>query len=201
MNFNFFRRQQARFERSNLRTWDLIRRNREEVERAAASITTVRTETEACDDDDAEANLPRYPLSRLERLPEELQIYIMKYLDYDSLYRLSQTTSHFLKLSFDATFEADPSWRAFRHTADGLGDGPRRRILDGSGTRGPGSTSTESHEQRVPSRPSPCFRDHNAGVTNLGEQSSSEKQHTAVLYESDDEGETMLSFMTRQSRK
>ncbi|KAI1751474.1 hypothetical protein F4782DRAFT_505076 [Xylaria castorea] len=54
----------------------------------------------------------------------------MEYLDYESLYHLSQTTGYFLRLSFDSTFELDASWRTFRHTVDSLSNGPRRGFLD-----------------------------------------------------------------------
>ncbi|KAI0470404.1 hypothetical protein GGR56DRAFT_678741 [Xylariaceae sp. FL0804] len=56
--------------------------------------------------------------------------------DRASLYRLSQTAGRFLRLSFDAVFEADAEWRAFRHIAGALSDRPRRRLLPGAGWTG-----------------------------------------------------------------
>ncbi|KAI0392329.1 hypothetical protein F5Y17DRAFT_477772, partial [Xylariaceae sp. FL0594] len=68
------------------------------------------------------AHIPKL-LSPLERLLEEILLLIMSCLDYESLYRLSETSELFLRLSFDDVFESDAAWRAFRHTVDRLRGG------------------------------------------------------------------------------
>lgn len=127
MNATFLKPGQRRFETSQAEAWRSIRQSRRQVEDAASRLQTISIEAMA----PLESKSPRSrPLSSLEKLPEETLIAIMEYLDYESLYRLSQTTGYFLRLSFDSTFESDPSWRTFRHTVDLLGNGPKGRVLD-----------------------------------------------------------------------
>lgn len=60
---------------------------------------------------------PRYrKLSTLERLPDELLLKIMKYVDRFDLYCLTQASDHLFRLSLDNTFEDIPAWRTLRHT-------------------------------------------------------------------------------------
>ncbi|KAI0593936.1 hypothetical protein F4775DRAFT_575857 [Biscogniauxia sp. FL1348] len=200
MSLDTFAFQSQVFQRSIRRTWGLIRSFHGDVEWAAIRINTINTKSGLGRQEGVEATLsPYHPLSRLERLPEEIQMHIMKCLDHENLYRLSQTTSHFLKLSFDSAFEADPSWRAFRHTVDGLGEGPRRRILEGASVREATWVILDLDEQEPASSQLPSFQDQRGG-NDLGEQSFPEKRRVITLDGSDDEAETMHSFMAKQYR-
>ncbi|KAI0549451.1 hypothetical protein F4679DRAFT_271934 [Xylaria curta] len=101
--------------------WRSIRQSQRQVEDAASRLTAISIEMQA----PLESNTSHSrPLSSLEKLPQEVLIAIMEYLDYESLYHLSQTTRYFLRLSFDGAFELDASWRTFRHTVDSLSNGP-----------------------------------------------------------------------------
>ncbi|KAI1484801.1 hypothetical protein F5X96DRAFT_662804 [Biscogniauxia mediterranea] len=198
MSLDTFTFQSEAFQRSIQRTWELIRSFRGDVEWAATHIDTINPKSGSGSQEDVEATPSHYhPLSRFERLPEEIHMHIMECLDHENLYRLSQTTAHFLKLSFDSTFEADPSWRAFRHTVDGLGEGPRRRILEGASVREAGRVILDSPEQEEPSSLLPSSYDQGDG-NYLSEQNSPEKRRVVTLDGSDDEAETMHSFMAKQ---
>ncbi|KAI1822974.1 hypothetical protein F4861DRAFT_356601 [Xylaria intraflava] len=111
-------------EENQAQAWRSVRENKNQIEKAARRLQTIDVEPEP------DAPSPQL-LSPLERLPEELLILIMQCLDHESLYRLSQTTAHFLRLSFDNVFEMDAAWRAFRHTVDLLNDGPHKRLQNG----------------------------------------------------------------------
>ncbi|KAI8952386.1 hypothetical protein F4801DRAFT_229422 [Xylaria longipes] len=127
MSNDFLDPGQRRFEASQAEAWRNIRQHQRQVEDAASRLKAISIEAQA----PLESKPPHSrPLSLFERLPEEVLIAIMEYLDYESLYRLSQTTRYFLRLSFDIAFESDPSWRTFRHTVDSLSNGPRRRVVD-----------------------------------------------------------------------
>ncbi|KAI5922174.1 hypothetical protein F4810DRAFT_711780 [Camillea tinctor] len=74
-----------RFQRSIRTSWEIIRIIRDYVQSAAARIDAVfanrfRPEHQK----DAEATL-----SKLELLPENIEIHIMKFLNYDDLYHFS----------------------------------------------------------------------------------------------------------------
>ncbi|KAI0437179.1 hypothetical protein F4803DRAFT_172888 [Xylaria telfairii] len=141
MNPSFLEPRQRRLETSQTEAWRSIRQSRCQVEDAASRLKAISIEAMA----PLESKSPRSrPLSSLEKLPEEILIAIMEYLDYESLYRLSQTTGYFLRLSFDSTFESDPTWRTFRHTVDLLGNGPKGRVLDWV-RREPQSHNTNHH--------------------------------------------------------
>ncbi|KAI0486797.1 hypothetical protein F4859DRAFT_314023 [Xylaria cf. heliscus] len=127
MSAKFLKPGQSRLETSQAEAWRSIRQSQRQVEDAAGRLKSISIEAHV----PLEPNYSHSrPLSSFERLPEEVLITIMAYLEYESLYRLSQTTGYFLRLSFDITFESDPSWRTFRHTVDSLGNGPKRRVLD-----------------------------------------------------------------------
>ncbi|KAI0460518.1 hypothetical protein F5B21DRAFT_519243 [Xylaria acuta] len=126
MSNNFLEPGQSRFETSQTEAWRSIRQRQRQVVDAASRLKAISIEARAPESNPSHSR----PLSSFERLPEEVLIAIMVYLDYESLYHLSQITGYFLRLSFDNTFELDPSWRTFRHTVDSLGNGPRRRVLD-----------------------------------------------------------------------
>ncbi|KAI0191191.1 hypothetical protein EV127DRAFT_480561 [Xylaria flabelliformis] len=115
------------FETSQADAWRNIRHSQRRVEDAASRLAAISIEIQA----PLESNTSHTrPLSSLERLPQEVLIAIMGYLDHESLYHLSQTTGYFLRLSFDSAFELDASWRTFRHTVDSLSNEPRRGLLD-----------------------------------------------------------------------
>ncbi|KAI1075433.1 hypothetical protein F5B20DRAFT_382215 [Whalleya microplaca] len=162
------------FEDPSFSAWGLIGRHHGVVRKAAERMETIDVGDERIAEggkDEVEAVEPGlYPLSPLERLPDEVLMQILKYLDNESLYRLSQTTPIFLGLSFDPAFECRPDWRAFRHTVDCLGGGPKKRISEALAVR---------------------RRTANTAQKPTGRQT----EKTGGL---DDEGETMMSFMARE---
>ncbi|KAI1421687.1 hypothetical protein F5Y12DRAFT_689337 [Xylaria sp. FL1777] len=161
--------------------WGSVREHRNQIEKAAKRLKTV--ETKANEQPEASSAQP-HPLSAIEKLPEEVLISIMEYLDYESLYRLSQTTGHFLRLSFDIVFELDSSWRTFRHTVDRLSYGPQGRVFDAA----------------RPSQNSPAvILDH--GLDVKPEPIKQPSKESGAIFDTDDggEGETMLEFMARNS--
>ncbi|KAJ8115087.1 hypothetical protein ONZ43_g4748 [Nemania bipapillata] len=123
---------------SEARAWRSIREHRQEVRKAANLLRARGIGVQIFEEQEP---LHVRPRSALESLPDEILVSIMEYLDYGSLYRLSQTTGEFLRLSFDGIFEVDAEWRTFRYTIDryfheedsrmtGLRSGPRMRVLD-----------------------------------------------------------------------
>jgi hypothetical protein len=112
--------------------WDLVAQNADELTAVARDMVTSRGESVA--DDDNEVTNTRQ-LSHLEKLPQEIKLQIMRFLDHFSLYRLTQAYEVFHVLAFDNIFEDDPYWRTLRHTVDCLGDGPENRVLP-QGTKG-----------------------------------------------------------------
>ncbi|KAI1434880.1 hypothetical protein GGR50DRAFT_659884 [Xylaria sp. CBS 124048] len=50
----------------------------------------------------------------LERLPDQILVIIMKKLDHVSLYRLSKTTPHFLRLTYHSALNEDVCWQVVR---------------------------------------------------------------------------------------
>ncbi|KAI0540826.1 hypothetical protein GGR58DRAFT_89186 [Xylaria digitata] len=129
-------------------------------------------------------------MSALQKLPEEILITIMGYLDYESLYRLSQTSCGFLRLSFDNVFESDPSWRTFRYAVDGLSNGPRRRVMDG--TKFPPRAPVTAQEL-LPPQPRPELSG------KLGSaQKYAEEGGAASDIGDEFEGETIVEFMARE---
>ncbi|KAI8628716.1 hypothetical protein F5Y19DRAFT_112061 [Xylariaceae sp. FL1651] len=191
-NTTLLEREQTSFEASQTQVWSSIRQRHTEVETAASRIKTINTEPQPA----ADASHLR-ALSPLEWLPEEILVSIMERLDHESLYRLSQTTGHFLRLSFDSVFETDPAWRAFRHTVDGLSDGPSRRILDGIKCEIKNSTSSQDSKSRRASLP-PYGAEPGKISDNI--QKASEKDDAEFGADSGyEEGETMLEFMARRS--
>ncbi|KAI1306380.1 hypothetical protein F5Y03DRAFT_354602 [Xylaria venustula] len=158
--------------------WRSIREHHNQIEKAATRLNAVGTKTP----EQPEAE-PR-PLSALESLPEEVLVAIMEYLDYGSLYRLSQTTGYFLRLSFDIIFELDASWRTFRDTVDRLSYGPKCRVLDGA----------QLSRDALALILDPGTDDRSKLLKDLSESGG------AVCSEAEDEGEgeTMLEFMARE---
>ncbi|KAI2642713.1 hypothetical protein GGS21DRAFT_486538 [Xylaria nigripes] len=120
------------FETTQVQTWLTIRAQSREIEQAAKRLQTSTTTSPQ-----AEHQTPQ-PRSAIERLPEEVLLAIMACLDYESLYRLSQASPYFLRLSFDDVFELDPGWRTFRFTVDSLVVGPRGRLFCRAGAVGSG---------------------------------------------------------------
>ncbi|KAI0976124.1 hypothetical protein F4678DRAFT_482369 [Xylaria arbuscula] len=159
--------------------WRSIRDHHYQIEEAATRLNAAVTKTPEQPEEEP------HPSSAIESLPEEVLVAIMEYLDYGSLYRLSQTTGYFLRLSFDIIFELDASWRTFRHTVDRLSDGPKRRVLDGA----------QLSRDALALILAPGMDDTSELVKDLSETSG------AVSFEVEDEGEgeTMLEFMARES--
>ncbi|KAH9899117.1 hypothetical protein F4778DRAFT_186531 [Xylariomycetidae sp. FL2044] len=184
---------------SNRQAWNVIREQHELIIRTAESMEAAREkefqlnlaklqleEATKGQKDAVSLAQQQQRLSPVETLPEEIQIQILKYLDYASLYRVSQTTAHFLRLSFDGTLEADPEWRAFRHTVDGLGDGPRKRVAL-SNHKG------EATKEYPVFNPVPKARLQNKSGTQISNRSVVQ----LLVDDSEDEGETMLEYMRR----
>ncbi|KAI0014215.1 hypothetical protein F4779DRAFT_212218 [Xylariaceae sp. FL0662B] len=167
---HFLDHHQQVFGESNASAWGFISQHRDAVQKAAQRIAAVEVGEEQIGDEAEGEDPEQYRLSPLERLPDEILMQIMKHLDNESLYRLSQATPFFLDLSFDPAFESRPDWRAFRHTVDGLGDGPRKRVSEALTIR-------------------PRIED--------AVQRPAEKSTGKVAGEPD-EGETMISFMARE---
>ncbi|KAI3337195.1 hypothetical protein HD806DRAFT_475946 [Xylariaceae sp. AK1471] len=177
-------------EASQASAWGSIRQHHNEIETAASRLNTIKIEAAETD------SSHHYALSALELFPEEVLLAIMKYLDYESLYCLSQTTGYFLRLSFDSVFESDPAWRAFRHTVDGLSDGPSRRVLDGIKCQA--RTAAMSQESPVLSGPARIHETESSGTSKPIQQPS--REASAKLSTKDEqEAETMLEFMARRS--
>ncbi|KAI1268370.1 hypothetical protein F5Y18DRAFT_441124 [Xylariaceae sp. FL1019] len=107
--------EQRHFEASTLSAWSSIRENCSEIEKAASRLAALTIQPEP-EPERVTALAPLKEATTLERLPEEILIHIMKYLDHESLYLLTRTKGHFLRISFDGVFESDASWRTFRHT-------------------------------------------------------------------------------------
>ncbi|RWA12164.1 hypothetical protein EKO27_g2943 [Xylaria grammica] len=163
--------------------WRSVREHYNQIKKAASQLEAITMKAHASFET-SPSRTP--PLSALERLPEETLIAIMEYLDYESLYRLSQMTGYFLRLSFDGVFEKDPSWRIFRYTIDGLGNGPGRTGLDRT-------------QELLPPRHEPV----SAFQPETGDKSGSILQisrdnSAASDIENGDGGETMLDFMARE---
>ncbi|CAJ2506329.1 Uu.00g004590.m01.CDS01 [Anthostomella pinea] len=203
--------EQKRFAESQARAWAIIRRHHVAIGKAAERMIAINFSGEPQRQPPHDVGAaskemkteivqpPRSPLSRLESLPEEIHMQIMRLLDHESLYRLSQTTGQFLRLSFDSAFEADAGWRAFRHTADCLGDGPRRRIVDGTGqAQGTAAEVKGADYSGLDSCPERWRR--NEDAVGFDGEGSKPKSGLVRSDEDGDEGETMLEFMARQGR-
>jgi serine/threonine protein kinase len=193
MSKTFLEQEPLSLEASQASAWGSIRQHHDNVETAASRLSTIRFEEEPSIDPDSSHH---HILSALERLPEEVLLAVMEYLDYESLYRLSQTTGYFLRLSFDSVFESDSAWRVFRHTVDGLSDGPRKRVLDGIKCRM--STPSMPYKSQVLRAPEPIHRIGSGGILRATHQHLSERDEKNVT-EHEEEGETMLEFMAKRS--
>ncbi|KAI0166154.1 hypothetical protein GGR57DRAFT_13470 [Xylariaceae sp. FL1272] len=123
--------EQEQFESSTLSAWSSIRKNRSEIENAANRLASLTIQPEP-EPKPASVLSQLAKASMLERLPEEILISIMTYLDHPSLYLLTQTHDRFLRMSFDRVFESDANWRTFRHTEleHGFGN-PRPYMVSG----------------------------------------------------------------------
>ncbi|KAI0018954.1 hypothetical protein F4780DRAFT_780831 [Xylariomycetidae sp. FL0641] len=188
------------------RSWLFVNVQRQVIARAASRMLAMESgiasreaaaeeaqEEEEEEEEEKEATQARRRLSEIERLPEEIQVQIMKTLDHESLYRLSQTTAHFLRLSFDPAFEAEPAWRAFRHTVDGLGKGPRERMRQVPATMGLFRVDEEAQVTKayVPTpRSERGDRQGEPGLLKVVEVGQGAAEET-------DEGETILDFFSR----
>lgn len=161
--------------------WKSVREHHHQIEKAASRLKAIDIKTQ---EQPEESSSEPHPLSALERLPEEILITIMEYLDYESLYRLSQTTGYFLRLSFDIVFEFDASWRTFRHTVDRLSNGPKRRVLDGA--QSSRHTPAFILEPQSDDKSEPTIQPSEAGGATFDTND-------------EDEGEIMLEFMARSS--
>ncbi|KAJ8125753.1 hypothetical protein O1611_g7884 [Lasiodiplodia mahajangana] len=198
MSTDFVGPEQRSFVASQAQAWGNIRERWREVGKTAIRLTRVSLRTQPPQEPD-----PPNPrnLSALERLPEEVLIAIMQCLDHESLYRFSQTTGYFLRLSFDSVFELDPAWRTFRYTIDqyfherereaGLRSGPRRRVLD-----------WEKWRARNPN-PAPLIsssKPESSGEPDLVQRPPEPASATRDAGD-EDEGETMLDFMAGRYRQ
>ncbi|KAI0115903.1 hypothetical protein GGR51DRAFT_367420 [Nemania sp. FL0031] len=198
MGTDFVTPEQKSFAVSQAQAWRSVREQWREVGKTAILLQAAILKTRPPQEPES-PNSRR--LSALERLPEEVLIAIMERLDYESLYRLSQTTGYFLRLSFDNVFELDPGWRTFRHTIDeyfheyrrgiGLHSEPRRRVLDWANWRArkPNSTQLVLALDPEPSgQPKPA-------------QEPPEPKSVTGDVDDGDEGETMLHFMASRYRQ
>ncbi|KAI1155014.1 hypothetical protein F4825DRAFT_108542 [Nemania diffusa] len=201
MSTNIFKPGQS-FGSSQTQAWGSIREHRHEVEKAASRLGAVSMEAQPSPEP---TPINSRPSSALERLPDEVLIAIMGYLDHESLYRLSQTTGDFLRLSFDSVFEQDPSWKTFRYTVDQyfhdqdketeLRSGPRRRVLDWARWRARNPVVAQE-SQSIGHAPAASSKIEPSEQCELVQQSL--KSTSATLYTGDEgEGETMLEFMAR----
>lgn len=89
-------------------------------------------------------------LTPLERLPQEIKLHIMRFLDHFSLFRLTQAYGVFHVLAFDNIFEDDPYWRTLRHTVDCLEGGPENRVLPPGPKGGAASDGGSGGNQTTP---------------------------------------------------
>ncbi|TGJ78658.1 hypothetical protein E0Z10_g10102 [Xylaria hypoxylon] len=191
MSTRFLEPEQKSFD--TFQAWRSVREHHHQINKAASRLNSIKIKTQEF----LEASSSQaHELSALEGLPEEILIAVMEYLDYESLYRLSQTTGYFLRLSFDSVFESDPSWRTFRHTIDGLSNGPRRRVLDR--TKCQPRAPVLSQELLLPRHgPASAFEPKSCSKPVSVHHPSEENGITSDI-EDEDEGETMLEFMTRE---
>ncbi|KAI1125038.1 hypothetical protein F5Y10DRAFT_284543 [Nemania abortiva] len=204
MSTDFVELGQKTFASSQALAWRGIRDHRHVVENAARRLGGLSLATQLPQEPDPPN--PR-PSSALEKLPEEVLIAIMECLDYESLYRLSQTTGYFLRLSFDSVFELDPEWRTFRYTVDeyfhelGIEIGARTRVLDWAKWRvkNPDDIAQDPESSRR------MLSVYNAKSESggLGEvvQQPLEPISTTRDTDEDDEGMTMLEFMARRYKR
>ncbi|KAF2970950.1 hypothetical protein GQX73_g2534 [Xylaria multiplex] len=179
MNAYSLRPKQRGFDNSE--AWRGVREHHHQIIEAASRLEAIRIRTLASPE---ESSSHAHSLSALQRLPEEVLVTIMGYLDYESLYRLSQTSSGFLRLSFDSVFESDPSWRTFRHAIDGLSNGPRRRVLGKA--KCPPRTPVMAQEL-LPPQPKPESNSESGSAQKYAEESGATS-----------EGETIVEFMARE---
>jgi len=212
--------------------WASIRQHQDEVAKAASRLETLTlapTEHESDLTTPATAAVAARPLSALERLPEEILLEIMKGLDHESLYRFSQTTGYFLRLSFDEVFESDGAWRTFRHTVDylngggagkrvqhgigagiGIGDEPRRTGKKPLGTSAPsswpltygvdGGKGGEKNVLKGGTNTRPLLALSNSkDSAGLGSRDGDSDGYYNNDDDDDNEGETMLEFLSRSS--
>ncbi|KAJ2987803.1 hypothetical protein NUW58_g4310 [Xylaria curta] len=190
--------EKRRFESLEAQAWSTIRDNHHSVANAAKRLDSIATKAQGPLESESESSRRRL-LSAFERFPEEVLIGIMGYLDYTSLYNLSQTTSYFLRLSFDNAFESDPSWRTFRHTVDRLSDGPRGQFLNRSKLQA-GTTVAKQGSVVSKNEPEPSV-----GVTARRRSRFTRLTTRAIrlLFNTEDEseGETMHEFMARSSKQ
>jgi hypothetical protein len=130
--------------------WTLVAQNAEQLTEVARDM--VKRKSGPAESDNSQKVEGGREVTRLESLPQEIQLQIMRFLDHFSLYRLTQAYRIFHALAFDNIFESDPYWRTLRHTVDCMGDGPQNRVLpqgesngeaSGSGNR-PGSKGATS---------------------------------------------------------
>ncbi|KAK6066118.1 hypothetical protein SCUP515_10865 [Seiridium cupressi] len=103
--------------------WQEFAENQEALMALAQSINSVPNETSDPDVVDGRR------LTQLEKLPQELQLQIMKDLDSFSLYQLTRAYEIFHRLAFDNEFENDSDWRTARHVLDTYGTGSASRVL------------------------------------------------------------------------
>ncbi|KAI1344135.1 hypothetical protein F5Y15DRAFT_410986 [Xylariaceae sp. FL0016] len=189
MGVAFLSPQQRDFDESRTRAWGLVRRHHGVVADAAKKLKTLEAQ---CVEE--ERHPSQHRLSALERLPDEILVHVMVLLDNESLYRLSQTTAKFLRLSFDKEFEASGDWRAFRHTVDALSIGPKRRILDGMRAA-----------NRCPVIGNSTWGSQDGTKSLLASDLRQQRDHIECCdvivggeRVQDDEGESMISFMSKR---